>query len=250
MLRIVPLQLGQSFRLGCENFLTSFWQLSDGFLSNWPIKIQVTMRGGVGSCRKANIELVYSASHSCRISIGQLKRKPSESRQKDVKTLSQINQKLCPSGKSSTCSNVTFSVSICTLSNNNYYCSLLPIFWNEVTSSSLTQWCRKQPSTLALRTPRYYRHTANTDGCKIPIRKFLERLTETISRYYGLSLLRTPTRGPESVRNNRSWLYLFWVCIYIGLDKFSLLLPAPLKINHTFHCLKTSYDLFNVTALC
>ena len=173
MLHIVPLQLGQSFWLGCENFWTSFWQLSDGFLSNWPIKIQVTVRGGVGSCRKANIELVYSASHSCCISIGQLKRKPSESCQKDVKTLSQTNQKLCPSGNSSTCSNVTFSVSICTLSNNNnYYCSLLPIFWNEVTSSSLTQWCRKQPSTLTLRTPRYYGHTANMDGCKIPIRKF------------------------------------------------------------------------------
>ena len=43
---------------------------------------------------------------------------------------------------------------------------------------------------------------------------------------------------------------LFWVCIYIGLDKFNLLLPAPLKINHTFHRLKTSYDLFNVTTLC
>ena len=160
------------------------------------------MRGGVGSCWKANIELAYSASHSCRISIGQLKRKPSESRQKDVKTLSQTNQKLCPSGNSSTCSNVTFSVSICTLSNNNYYCSLLPIFWNEVTSSSLTQWCRKQPSTLAL--------LAITDtplirtAAKSPSENFFERLTETISRYYGLSLLRTPTRRPESVRNDGS----------------------------------------------
>ena len=162
------------------------------------------MRGGVGSCRKANIELDYSASHRCRISIGQLKRKLSESHQKDVKALSQTNQKLCPSGNSSTCSNVTFSVSICTLSNNNYYCSMLPIFWNEVTSSSLTQLCRKQPSTLALRKPRYYGHTTNTDGCKSPSENFFESLTETISRYYGLSLLRTPTRGPESVRNNGS----------------------------------------------
>ena len=32
-----------------------------------------------GNCPKANMELVNSASHSCRILIGQLKRKPSES---------------------------------------------------------------------------------------------------------------------------------------------------------------------------
>ena len=33
-------------------------------------------------------------------------------------------------------------------------------------------------------------------------------LTEINSRYYGLSLVRTLTRGPYSVRYNESWLYL------------------------------------------
>ena len=59
-------------------------------------------------------------------------------------------------------------------------------------------------STLALRSPRYYGHPVNTDSCKIPSEICYRRLTETISRYYGLSLLRTQIRGPESVRNNGS----------------------------------------------
>ena len=42
-------------------------------------------------------------------------------------------------------------------------------------------------STLALRTPRYYGHPANTDSCKIPGLS-CRRLTETNSRYCGFSL--------------------------------------------------------------
>ena len=50
VLCIELLPLGKVFYLVCEYFVTSFWQFSDGFLSNWPIKIQVTVRGGVYNC--------------------------------------------------------------------------------------------------------------------------------------------------------------------------------------------------------
>ena len=59
-------------------------------------------------------------------------------------------------------------------------------------------------STLTLRTPHYCGHPANTDSGQIPIKIFYRCLTETISRYYGLSLLRTLNRG---VCNKESWLY-------------------------------------------
>ena len=48
-------------------------------------------------------------------------------------------------------------------------------------------------STLALRTPRYYEHPVITDR-RLKSRGM--RITENFSRYYGLSLLRTPNRGP------------------------------------------------------
>ena len=38
-------------RLVCDNFFTSFCQCSEGFLCNWPIKIQVSLKGGVDSSR-------------------------------------------------------------------------------------------------------------------------------------------------------------------------------------------------------
>ena len=60
--------------------------------------MQVAERGGVDNCRKANMELINPVSHSCCILIGQLKEKPSESYQKDLKNLSKTNPNLCPSG--------------------------------------------------------------------------------------------------------------------------------------------------------
>ena len=47
------------------------------------------------------MELVHSASHRSRNLIGQWRRKPSGCCQKDVKKLSQTNQKLCPTGNGS-----------------------------------------------------------------------------------------------------------------------------------------------------
>ena len=60
--------------------------------------MQVAERGGVDNCGKANMKLINSVSHSCCILIGQLKEKPSESCQKDLKNLSKTNPNLCPSG--------------------------------------------------------------------------------------------------------------------------------------------------------
>ena len=44
-------------------------------------------------------------------------------------------------------------------------------------------------STLALRTPRYYGHPANADKSHPPPGETHKEMTETNSRYYGLSLL-------------------------------------------------------------
>ena len=44
-------------------------------------------------------------------------------------------------------------------------------------------------------------------------------LTEIISRYYGLSLVRTLTRGPYGVRNKGSWLYLLIINLYFNTVK-------------------------------
>ena len=57
-------------------------------------------------------------------------------------------------------------------------------------------------------------HPATTDtpiirtAAKSPAKTNYRRFTEINSRYYGHSLMRTLTRGPHSVRNKGSWLYL------------------------------------------
>ena len=50
-------------------------------------------------------------------------------------------------------------------------------------------------SIFALRTPRYCGQELKSRGI---------RITEQYSRYYGLSLLRTPHHGPDGVRYNES----------------------------------------------
>ena len=58
--------------------------------------------------------------------------------------------------------------------------------------------------------------TAAKSQAKIKYR----RLTEINSRYYGLSLMRTLTRGPYSVRYKGSWLYILFaeeVSMYASL---------------------------------
>ena len=50
-------------------------------------------------------------------------------------------------------------------------------------------------SIFALRTPRYCGQELKSRGI---------RITEQYSRYYGLSLLRTPHRGPDGVRYDES----------------------------------------------
>ena len=54
------------------------------------------------------------------------------------------------------------------------------------------------------------------------------RLTEINSRYYGLSLMRTLTRGPNSVRNKVSWLSLPYRTLFKQTNKgfYSQLLPC------------------------
>ena len=51
-------------------------------------------------------------------------------------------------------------------------------------------------STFALRTPRYNGHPIIRTVAKSLAKINYRRLTETNSRYYGLSLVRTLTRGP------------------------------------------------------
>ena len=64
--------------------------------------------------------------------------------------------------------------------------------------------------------PLTFGHLAMTDTPIIPTaakskaKIIYRRLTEINSRYYGLSLMRTLTRGPNSVRYKGSWLYLEW----------------------------------------
>ena len=60
--------------------------------------------------------------------------------------------------------------------------------------------------TLLLRTPRYYKQKLRSWGI---------RITKNYTRYYGLSLLWTPNRGPNGVRYNESWLYYaIWTTDY------------------------------------
>lgn len=77
----------QVFDFVCDHFLTPVWHLFDGFLCSRPIKIQVSVRGGVEKMWQASMERFKSASHCCRNLIGQLKLKPLESCRQDVKNL-------------------------------------------------------------------------------------------------------------------------------------------------------------------
>ena len=54
------------------------------------MEIEIAVRGRIDKCQKANRELFNSTSHSCRILIGQLKQKPSESCQNIVANFVQL----------------------------------------------------------------------------------------------------------------------------------------------------------------
>ena len=81
-------------------------------------------------------------------------------------------------------------------------------FNKKVITSSLRAQKKVQPeqiqSTLALRTPRYNGHPEIRLRAKSQAKINYRRLTEMNSRYYGLSLMRTLTRGPNGVRNKGS----------------------------------------------
>ena len=85
-------------------------------------------------------------------------------------------------------------------------------FNRKVITSLLRAQKKVQPeqiqSTLALRTPRYNGHPEIRLTAKSQAKINYRRLTEMNSRYYGLSLMRTLTRGPNGVCNKGSKLYL------------------------------------------
>ena len=60
-------------------------------------------------------------------------------------------------------------------------------------------------STLALRTPCFDKHSDYKDSSLIPSKNNLQTFDKENSRYYGLLLLRTLTKGPYSVRYKESW---------------------------------------------
>ena len=62
-----------------DNFLTSFQQLSDGFLLHLANQDARTVTTGVVNCRIANMALDNSAAPSSRILNGQFKEKSAES---------------------------------------------------------------------------------------------------------------------------------------------------------------------------
>ena len=76
------------------------------------------------------------------------------------------------------------------------------------------KWARRVQSILALWTPHYNGYPPKRTVAKYRSKINYRCLTETHSRYYGLSLMRTLTRGPYSVRWKRCWLYwlLFPYC--------------------------------------
>ena len=55
-------------------------------------------------------------------------------------------------------------------------------------------------STLTLRTPCFDKHSDYKDSSLIPSKNNLQTFDKENSRYYGLLLLRTLTKGPYSVR--------------------------------------------------
>ena len=92
----------QSFWLVCNNFLTSFWQLSVGFRCIWPIKMQGHWE----------VELSFVGKPSWRLTTPTLTVLVfwlvsfSGSQQKIVKKLSKTNENLCPSANGITHSTV------------------------------------------------------------------------------------------------------------------------------------------------
>ena len=60
-------------------------------------------------------------------------------------------------------------------------------------------------STLPLRTPCFDKHSDYKDSSLIPRKNNLQTFDKENSRYYGLLLLRTLTKGPYSVRYKGSW---------------------------------------------
>ena len=74
--------------------LTSFRQPADGFRFNWPIMMRQLWEAELTSSMLAFRQLSTPPLTVTCILIGHLLRKPSESCQKDVKKLSQTNQKL------------------------------------------------------------------------------------------------------------------------------------------------------------
>ena len=75
-------------------------------------------------------------------------------------------------------------------------------------------------STLALRTPRYCGHPANTDNCWINPRLKLQTFDWNKSRYYGFSLLRTYRHVSQSPQHNFIVLTLLITDIHQHLSTF------------------------------
>ena len=75
-------------------------------------------------------------------------------------------------------------------------------------------------STLALRTPRYYGHPANTYNCWINPRLKLQTFDWNKSRYYGFSLLRTYRHLSQSRQHNFIVLTLLTTDINQHLSTF------------------------------
>ena len=82
------------------------------------------------------------------------------------------------------------------------------VLWKIELQSDPVTVCQLSPCGHPAMTDTPIKRTAANSPAKTNYR----RLAEINSRYYGLSLMRTPTQGPYSVRNKGSWLlYLaFW----------------------------------------
>ena len=100
--------------------------------------------------------------------------------------------------------------------------------------ATMVTWCQT--------SPRYYLHVSQLLSCEhptimdAPIKWTASKsqakinnywhLTEINSRYYGLSLIRTPTRGPDSVCYNGSWPYTVQVLWELLIKRTSSLLSS------------------------
>ena len=81
---VIPLPHGQSFLLVCDNFLTTFRLLSDGFCFNWSIKMCELWKAELSSSMLAFQQMATPPLTATCIFIGQLQRKPLESCRKVV----------------------------------------------------------------------------------------------------------------------------------------------------------------------